>query len=224
MGIFEHFPYTNFHNLNLDKILERTHEAEAAAAASAEDAAQAAADAAQAAVDATQALNTATQALNTANAANTAAGNAVSTANAANTAADNAVSTANAANIAAGNAVNAANSALAAIPTIIPINCSGTSAVMDTELTYDEVATLAANNKVVFRVNDSGNLAPSPIIWPLLWEYSGQNRILVTYIKSDMLGAGKPGNLYVRECYFTNSLTGTYKVGYTTLTAWPQNG
>lgn len=192
MGIFEHFPYTNFHDLNLDKILERTHEAEAAAAASAEDAAQAAADAAQAADDAALALNTATQALNTANAANTAAGNAV----------------------------NTANSALAAaIPTIITINCSGTSAVMDTELTYDEVAALVANNKVVFRVNDSGNLAPSPTIRPLLWEYSGQNRILVTYIQSDMLGAGYPGKLYVRECYFTNSLTGTYKVGYTTLTS-----
>lgn len=179
MGIFEHFPYTNFHDLNLDKILERTHEAEAAAAASAEDAAQAAADAALA--------------LNTANAANTAAGNAV----------------------------NTANSALAAIPTIITINCSGSSAVMDTELTYDEVAALVANNKVVFRVNDDGNLAPSPTIRPLLWEYSGQNRILVTYMQSDMLGAGRPQTLYVRECYFTDSLIGQYKVGYTALTVMP---
>ena len=221
MGIFEHFPYTNFHDLNLDKILERTHEAEAAAAASAEDAAQAAADAAQAAADVAQAAADATLALNTANAANTAAGNAVSTANAANTAAGNAVSIANAANTAAGNAVNTANSALAAIPTIITINCSGTSAVMDTELTYDEVAALVANNKVVFRVNDDGNLAPSPTIRPLLWEYSGQKRILVTYIQSNMLGAGRPQTLYVRECYFTDNLTGQYKVGYTALTVMP---
>lgn len=186
MGIFEHFPYTNFHDLNLDKILERTKEAETAVAASAEAAAQAAADVAQAAADATLALNTATQALNT-----------------------------------AAQALNAANSALAAVPTIITINCSGTSAIMDTELTYDEVATLVANNKVVFKVNDSGSLAPSPTIRPLLWEYSGQNRILVTYMQSSMLGAGYPGNLYVRECYFTNSLTGTYKVAYTTLTSLP---
>lgn len=192
MGIFEHFPYTNFHNLNLDKILERTKEAEAAVAASAEDAAQAADDAALALNTANSAYNKAMQALNTANDANDAADNAV----------------------------NTANSALAAsTPTIITINCSGTSAVMDTELTYDEVAALVANNKVVFRVNDSGNLAPSPTIRPLLWGYSGQNRILVTYIQSDMLGAGHPGNLYVRECYFTNSLTGTYKVGCTTLTS-----
>lgn len=30
MGLFEHFPYTNYHDLNLDKILERTKEAEVA--------------------------------------------------------------------------------------------------------------------------------------------------------------------------------------------------
>ena len=42
MGIFEHFPYSNFHNLNLDRILERTKAAEEAAQA-AEAAAEAAA-------------------------------------------------------------------------------------------------------------------------------------------------------------------------------------
>lgn len=42
MGIFEHFPYSNFHDLNLDRILERTQAAETAAQA-AEAAAEAAA-------------------------------------------------------------------------------------------------------------------------------------------------------------------------------------
>lgn len=32
MGVFEHFPYTNFHDLNLDRILERTAKAEKDAA------------------------------------------------------------------------------------------------------------------------------------------------------------------------------------------------
>lgn len=118
MGLFEHFPYTNYHDLNLDKILERTAEAEQAVADSAADAQQAAADAAAIHGEATTALNTAnaalaaaTNAVNTANAANTAAGNAVSTANAANTAAGNAVNTANTANTKATNAVNTANTA-----------------------------------------------------------------------------------------------------------------
>lgn len=42
MGIFEHFPYSNFHDLNLDRILERTQAAEEAVQA-AEAAAEAAA-------------------------------------------------------------------------------------------------------------------------------------------------------------------------------------
>lgn len=35
MGLFQHFPYTNFHDLNLDIILKRVKDAEASAAASA---------------------------------------------------------------------------------------------------------------------------------------------------------------------------------------------
>lgn len=79
MGIFEHFPYSNFHNLNLDKILERTQEAEEAVAASAAAAEAAAEDAATADANATLALNTA-------NAANNTATNAKNTADAANSA------------------------------------------------------------------------------------------------------------------------------------------
>lgn len=78
MGVFEHFPYTNFHDLNLDKILERTHAAEEAAAASAADAAASAADAQAAANDAATADANATLALNTANAAASTANSAFS--------------------------------------------------------------------------------------------------------------------------------------------------
>lgn len=82
MGLFEHFPYTNYHDLNLDKILERTAEAEQAAAESAADAQEAASDAAAAEAKATLALNTA-------NSASSAASNAVNTANAASSAINN---------------------------------------------------------------------------------------------------------------------------------------
>ncbi len=164
MGLFEHFPYTNFHDLNLDKILERTKEAEIAVKASAADAAQAAADAAAIHGEATQALNTANaasaaaaNAVNTANAANTAAGNAVNTANAANTAAGNAVNTAgnavntaNAANTAAGNAVSTANAANTAagnaVNTANTASNNATNAVNTANAAAaDAAAALAAN-------------------------------------------------------------------------------
>lgn len=76
MGIFEHFPYTNFHNLNLDRILKRTADAEEAVKTSEAAALQAAADVASAEAKATTALNTANSALNTANTANTTANSA----------------------------------------------------------------------------------------------------------------------------------------------------
>lgn len=83
MGLFEHFPYTNFHDLNLDKILERTKAAETAVAASAQ-AAEDAADLARTADDnATLALNTANSAASDASDALTASGNAANDAAAA---------------------------------------------------------------------------------------------------------------------------------------------
>lgn len=57
MGLFEHFPYTNFHDLNLDKIVENTKEAKAAAAAAEAAALAAAADASVADTKATNAFN-----------------------------------------------------------------------------------------------------------------------------------------------------------------------
>lgn len=76
MGVFEHFPYTNFHDLNLDKILKRTQEAEEAVEASAQLVQDAAADMAAAKAAATNAVNTA-------NSATTTADNAVTIANSA---------------------------------------------------------------------------------------------------------------------------------------------
>lgn len=77
MGIFEQFPYTNFHNLNLDKILKRTAEAEEAVRASEAAALQAAADAAASAAGIAAAESKADTALNTANTAATTAANAL---------------------------------------------------------------------------------------------------------------------------------------------------
>ena len=81
MGLFEQFPYSNFHEMNLNKILERTLAAEEAVAASAAAAEAAAADAALAESKATTALNTANSAYSLANTANNAAGTAQTTAN-----------------------------------------------------------------------------------------------------------------------------------------------
>lgn len=69
MGVFEHFPYTNFHDLNLDKIMKRTNEAEANAQQAANDAAAAAAGIAAANSKSTEALSKANAAVNTANGA-----------------------------------------------------------------------------------------------------------------------------------------------------------
>lgn len=66
MGIFEHFPYTNFHDLNLDKILERTKEAEEAVETSAQQVQDAAADMAAAQAAAAAAQSTAATAQNVA--------------------------------------------------------------------------------------------------------------------------------------------------------------
>lgn len=67
MGIFEHFPYSNFHDLNLDRILERTQAAEEAVQAAEAAALQAASDVASAASDAAAALIAANNALAIAN-------------------------------------------------------------------------------------------------------------------------------------------------------------
>lgn len=88
MGLFEHFPYSNYHDINLDRILERTKAAETAIAATQAaldaalgDMADAAADAAAALLAAQNAVNTANTANNTANTANGHALNAQQVAN-----------------------------------------------------------------------------------------------------------------------------------------------
>ena len=100
MGVFEHFPYVNFHELNLDWIVNRLKEVEqnttvdtvarAGVAQNAQDISDLTTTVTN---NATTAHNEALAAQNTANTANTTAGNAQSTATTANNTA-NAVQTA----------------------------------------------------------------------------------------------------------------------------------
>lgn len=128
MGLFEHFPYTNFHDLNLDVILQRVKSAEAAAASSAEDAADSAAIAqglddqiAAAVANSANAVSAASNAVSTANSAASNASTALSTANTAASNASTAVSTANTAAsdaaIAKSDASSAVTEAAAAVNT-----------------------------------------------------------------------------------------------------------
>lgn len=147
MGLFEHFPYTNFHDLNLDVILKRVKDAEAAAAESAEDAAgsQAHAD---------EALTKATTALNTANTAASNASTAVSTANTAASDAATAKSDASSAVSAAASAVNTANQALeytSAVFTKITANITDPDNVLISgySITDDELVDLMVAGSVI---------------------------------------------------------------------------
>ena len=146
MGIFEQFPYSNFHNANLDNVLNNSNQAlrdaanavhtageakdiaegladdvatalqEAEAASTAAASAEATAAQAQAEAEAVSGL--AQDAYDLASAASTAASNAVTTANTANTNANAAVSTANTASTNASAAVSTANAALDAVNNI----------------------------------------------------------------------------------------------------------
>ena len=139
MGIFEQFPYSNFHNANLDNVLNNSNQAlrdaanavhiageakdiaegfaddvatalqEAEAASTAAASAEATAAQAQAEAEAVSGL--AQDAYDLASAADSAAANALSVANTANSNASAAVATANAASTAASNAVATANTA-----------------------------------------------------------------------------------------------------------------
>lgn len=139
MGIFEQFPYSNFHNANLDNVLHNSNQAlrdaanavhiageakdiaegltddVATALQEAESASTAAtsaeATAAQAQADAEAASGLAQDAYDLASTADSAAANALSVANTANSNAGTALSTANTANTNASNAVTTANAA-----------------------------------------------------------------------------------------------------------------
>lgn len=139
MGIFEQFPYSNFHNANLDNVLNNSNQAlrdaanavhiageakdiaegltddVATALQEAESASTAAtsaeATAAQAQADAEAASGLAQDAYDLASTADSAAANALSVANTANSNAGTALSTANTANTNASNAVTTANAA-----------------------------------------------------------------------------------------------------------------
>lgn len=139
MGIFEQFPYSNFHNANLDNVLHNSNQAlrdaanavhiageakdmaesladdvatalqEAESASTAAASAEATAAQAQAEAEAVSGL--AQDAYDLASAADSAAANALSVANTANSNASTALSTANTANTNANNAVTTANAA-----------------------------------------------------------------------------------------------------------------
>ena len=211
MGLFEHFPYTNFHDLNLDVILKRVKDAEAAAASSAEEAAGSIAQA--------------EAAVSTANAANT-------TANAANTTAQQALNSATSANTAAQQAISDAAAALAAAEAsefeIINIQCDRTNhtATVQSSYTWDELYNLVANNKVLFRLKDSGfssDMIPTPFR-PRIQEGGSQPASLNSAVWVDGFytawGSGTPYNaVYIQRVWLMNGLTGTYYVGYADVTA-----
>lgn len=119
MGLFEHFPYTNFHDLNLDVILNRVKTAEASAVEAAEDAAGSHQQAAEAVATANQAVSSAQQAINTANAAVTTADQAVTTAQEAVTNSQAAQTAAEASQAAAETAQEAAEEAAATGPSVV---------------------------------------------------------------------------------------------------------
>lgn len=157
MGIFEQFPYSNFHNANLDNVLNNSNQAlrdaanavhiageakdiaegladdvatalqEAEAASTAAASAEATAAQAQAEAEAVSGL--AQDAYDLASAADSAAANALSVANTASSNASTALSTANTANTNAGNAVATANTAsTAASNAVATANTASTNA------------------------------------------------------------------------------------------------
>lgn len=140
MGIFEHNPYTNIHNMNLDWMLRTVQEASTdassakATAESMEDdlqtamtnASTALTTANSAASDAALALSTANNALNTASAAQSTANTAQSTAN---TAVTNAATAQSTANTAVTNAATAQSTADTAVSNASTAQTTAASAV-----------------------------------------------------------------------------------------------
>ena len=147
MGLFEHFPYTNFHDLNLDVILKRVKDAEAAAAESAEDAAGSQAHADEALTKANTALSDAATAKSDAATAKSDAATAKSDAAIAKSDASSAVS-------AAASAVNTANQALeytSAVFTKISADITDPDNVLISgySITDDELVSLMITGSVI---------------------------------------------------------------------------
>ena len=182
MGLFEHFPYTNFHDLNLDVILQRVKSAETAAASSAEDAAASAAiaqgleDQISAAVaNSANAVSAASNAVSTANTAasnastalstaNTAASNASTALSTANTAASNAATALSTANTAASNAATAVTSAASSASSAESAATSAAASATSAESAATSAAASAASAEAaaenadmkVFNLADNG--------------------------------------------------------------------
>ena len=190
MGLFQHFPYTNFQDLNLDIILKRTKDAEASAAA---------------------AQTTAEQAV-------IAAQNAATSAAAAQTTADQAQTSANNALTAAQNANTTANEALAAAnKTVITVNCdyANNTAEIVSDLTFEQIIEAAQQNNILLRISlstDSDNVYRQ-LIYPTLQYFSVQNYWSITadLIRSDGTATVAPSRIYIDKAIFVNSKTGYYQ-------------
>lgn len=184
-----------------------------------------------AATQAAQAISDAASALTAADAADSKADTAIATANSASSEASEAATAADAANSAASSAVNTANAALAAAQAsefeIIDIECDrdNNTAIVDSSYTWDELYTLAAANKVLFRLKDSGfssAMVPTPFRPKLLGSGSStpslNSQIYIDGFYTEW-SSGAPFNwLYIQRVWLMNSLSGTYYVGYTAIT------
>lgn len=199
MGLFEHFPYTNFHDLNLDIILARVKK-------SATDAADAAADAAQAASNVVAALTAANQAIAQATAAQAAAETA---ANAAQTAADAAEEAAE---------IAAREAGLEIIDVYGDLDTNSITDVQ-TDYTWEQLCNKVATGKVFFRIfNTDDSALYIPPAFPA--------RIMRTYpdtwvdanIQIDSFATGFGGEaisgLYIRKAYINQNYGGVYRQIY----------
>ena len=203
MGLFEHFPYTNFHDLNLDKVLERTAEAEQAVADSAADAQQAASDAAAA-------NSKATLALNTANSASSAASNAVNTANTASNTATNAKNTADAAASAAGTAVSDAAAALSAATTannkavtIYDLSITGSSLTIPAQTSEERAKFLTdlRDGKAIIRIQDN-NEAAIPFLRTAEYGVVVSGNLLTVRLNVSYINSNDLTKLHITKCGF----------------------
>lgn len=190
MGLFEHFPYVNLHELNLDWILLKLKQNTEDAASSAEDAAASAEDAAAAATNAAE---------------------AVSQAAAAQESATEALTTAQSANTTANAALTAANK------TVITVNCdaANNTGEIDSDLTFDQIIEAAQQNNILVRLSistDSDDVYRQ-LIYPTL-QYSQVSdywSLTAELIRADGTGTVAPSRIYIEKAIFINSKTGYYQ-------------
>lgn len=194
MGLFEHFPYTNLHELNLDWILFKVKK-------NTEDTADAAADA-------TAAKDTADQAILDAAAAQHTADQAILDAAAAQHTADQAI-------LDAAAAMAAAQSASPTIFQIIADEDNNTCYI-DTDMDFEDIYDLCVAGKAAFRIftnyDSSGYIGM--LNYPQMMQVDVNKYIGVTEVGKG-LSDQAINRVYVRRCYFGNATdNGTYQTVY----------